>query len=381
MVQSPWFWLTLVATVPLYWASPPARRPWVLALGSAALLCTLAPWVVLGLAAWTGLLVPRLRSAGPRPWLWLFLGGLAAQLVAFKLLALVPSLDEGLVAPLGVSFFTFRLVHYGVETARGTLPPHRTADVLAWIFFFPVFTAGPIARFDTFQRHAETRWSGEATVAGLTRMAQGIVKRFVLAELLDAGTQKGTAGEALLDQLDVLGAGAVWLAVVASFLHVWLDFSGYTDIALGAARLYGLRIEENFDWPILARDPADFWRRWHKSLSGWCQTYLFFPLLGATRRPTLATILTFTVMGLWHAVSIHWVFWGVYHGVAVGLTGLVQRELRRRGHAAVRPALAWVGVPSTFLFVSSAHAFTVVDRAGTGWDAVRVFGRLFGVHL
>ena len=385
MVQSPLFWLALALTVPLYWAVKPEARPWVLAGGSAGLLCTLVPWVVIGLGVWTAAMVPLLRRGGKGTYA-LFFGGLVGQLVLFKTLALFPDLSSavgggGLVVPLGVSFFTFRLLHYGAETARGALPPHRTADVLAWILFFPIFTAGPIARFNTFQKNAEPTWTSQGAVAGLHRIAQGLVKRFVFAELLTSTAHKGTTGAVLLDQLDTMATWEIWGIVIISFLRLWFDFSGYTDIALGAAKLYGLKVEENFHWPVLARNPADFWRRWHISLAGWCQAYVYMPLIGLTRRPTLATLITFLTIGLWHAVSIHWVMWGAYHGIGVALTGAVQRRMRRRGPVTPRPALAWVGVPFTFLFVSSAHAFTTVDGAGNGWDAIRVWVRLFGVHL
>lgn len=376
MLASPAYWLGLLLAVPIYWAPPASRRPWVLAAASAAVLATAAPWVVMGLGAWTALGVPRLRES--RPWRWIWGGGLVAMLVVFKAAALLPT--QGLVAPLGVSFFTFRLVHYAVETARGTLPPHRTIDVLAWILFFPVFTAGPIARFDTFAASAEPTWRFDDLVAGGTRIVVGLGKRFVLAELLATAGHKGTAGQALLEQLGGMGPAEVWTAAIASFLHLYFDFSGYTDVALGAARLFGLRPEENFDWPLFASSPGDFWRRWHMSLSGWCQRYLFFPLVGATRSALAATVLTFTIMGAWHAFTAPWVLWGLYHGVGVGFSGLALRGARRRGWALPRH-LAWVGVPATFLFVASAHAFTMLDGVGGAWDCARVYARLFGLAL
>jgi alginate O-acetyltransferase complex protein AlgI len=377
MVQELSFWVVLLTLAPAVWAAPARWRAPLLALASALVLAPAAPLTVALLAAgvWVGAAtIDRWPRAGAAAAVALLGGGLLGAKAALAAGALGPAL------PLGLSFFTFRLIHYVVERRRGQLPAHRPIEAVAWILLFPVFTAGPIQRFGPDTLGAPGRPPTAALVAAGWRLAWGIAKRFALAELVVAGGEKDHSPAALIELLDVLAPHQAWLWVGSSFLRLYLDFSGYSDIAIGAAGLLGVKVDENFRWPMLARSPADFWRRWHISLSAWCQSYLYLPLLGLSRSPTLATFVTFGLMGLWHGVSGPFLLWGLAHGAAVSATAAAAVALRRR-KVQVPPALGLLGPPLTLAWVVAAHGLSLAHGVGDSTHAVRIFALLFGLRI
>jgi alginate O-acetyltransferase complex protein AlgI len=155
-----------------------------------------------------------------------------------------------------------------------------------------------------------------------------------------------------------------WWVAIASYLHLYFNFAGYTDIAIGASRLFGLGIMENFDWPILAPNIGVFWKRWHMSLTGWCMTYIYMPVLGTFRRPNLATYIVFVAIALWHAASINWLMWGLYHATGLVLFQMWSRFKRKRKWTWTdrgRSSIPWKGfaIALTFLFVSAGEMLTL----------------------
>ena len=117
--------------------------------------------------------------------------------------------------------------------------------------------------------------------------------------------------------IDTIAIWKVWGFLALTYLYAYLDFSAYTDIAIGASRLFGIKIMENFNFPILAINISDFWKRWHMTLAGWCQTYIYMPVMARTRTPYAAVFATFTMMGLWHGATAGWLLWGLYHATGV----------------------------------------------------------------
>ncbi|MBL8618883.1 MAG: MBOAT family protein [Deltaproteobacteria bacterium] len=377
MVQELSFWLALLTLAPAAWLCPARWRPALLAAASALVLAPVAPLTVALLAAgvWVGAAtLPRWPRAGAVAAVALLGGGLLAAKAALAAGALGPAL------PLGLSFFCFRLVHYVVEARRGALPAHRPIEAVAWVLWFPIFTAGPIWRFGPEALGAPGRPPTAALVAAAWRLAWGLVKRFALAELLVGGGAKDRGPAALIDTLEVLEPHQAWLWVGGSFLRLYLDFSGYSDIAIGASGLFGVTVGENFRWPMFARSPADFWRRWHISLSAWCQAYLYLPLLGLSRSPTLATFVTFALIGLWHGVSGPFLLWGLAHGAAVAGTAAATVALRRR-KVALPPALGLLGPPLTLAWAVAAHGLSLAHGVGDTGDALRIFALLFGLRI
>ncbi len=233
-----------------------------------------------------------------------------------------------ILLPLGISFFTFEFIHYLVDTYRGHVPAHSFSKFHVFVAFFPTQIAGPIKRFQQFVPGLATldRFDAELAKDGLRLIALGLGKKILLADKLgpiaDAGFTAAAHGD--------IGTWEAWAAALAFALQIYFDFSGYTDIARGSAQLFGFHIPINFNAPYLATSVSDFWRRWHISLSSWLRDYVFVPLGGSKRGlpRTLGNLLATMILGgLWHGAGWHFVVWGLYWGVALGLHRLMQRWL------------------------------------------------------
>lgn len=224
--------------------------------------------------------------------------------------------------PLAISFFTFEFLHYSFDYMRGRVEKKSLTNFLAFIAFFPSMAAGPIKRFQDFNNQLEENVKSNLGdwYAGGIRILGGLVKKLVIADSL------AYFSSVLASHFYVIHASGyqIWFALIALTLKVYFDFSGYSDIAIGSARLFGIRIPENFDYPLLARNIAEFWRKWHMSLYSWLNDYVFTPLSISLRNykawGTIAAILiVFTLSGLWHGSDWNFIAWGVFHGMAVVL--------------------------------------------------------------
>ena len=239
--------------------------------------------------------------------------------------------------PVGISFFTFESMSYVIDVYRRELPPHRSyLRYLLFVAFFPHLVAGPIVRprdlLPQFERApALTReMSGEA----LFLVAVGLVKKVVLSDQLAVNLV-----DRVFERPENFSAVEVLAGVYGYAAQIYCDFSGYTDIAIGSALLLGVRFPKNFDAPYKSADLAEFWRRWHISLSTWLRDYLYIPL-GGNRISEWHTyrnlMITMVLGGLWHGASWTFVFWGFLHGLGLGVTRAFQRW--RGGGAAARSA-------------------------------------------
>lgn len=227
--------------------------------------------------------------------------------------------------PLGVSFFVFEFVHYLFEVRRGGEPIRSPLRFLLFAIFFPSLVAGPIKRYPQFLASLEagSRRLDPANLAeGLRRIATGYLKKVVLADNLTFFIELHQSAFA------ALGLFERWLLVAGLAFRILLDFSGYTDIAIGFARLLGVSLPENFNWPYLARNLQDFWQRWHISLSTWIRDYVYIPLGGSRHglaRRVFNALFAFALCGLWHGAAWNFVLWGLYHGVGLGLCATYRR--------------------------------------------------------
>jgi alginate O-acetyltransferase complex protein AlgI len=247
-----------------------------------------------------------------------------------------------LVLPLGISFFTFEFIHYLVDIYRGSVPVHSFSKFHVFAAFFPTQIAGPIKRFQQFVPALARldRFDPELANDGLRLIAIGLAKKVLLADKLapiaNAGFAAGAAGE--------IGSSEAWIATLAFALQIYFDFSGYTDIARGSAQLFGFHIPMNFDAPYLATSVADFWRRWHISLSTWLRDYLFIPLGGSRRGPRVTVrnlLITMVLGGLWHGAAWHFVAWGLYWGVALSIDRVLRAWLPLRPSPATT-VVGWI---------------------------------------
>lgn len=272
--------------------------------------------------------------------------GLDADRAVSTLLPITP--------PLAISFFTFEFVHYLFEVRRGNPAIKNPLSFLAFTFFFPCLVAGPIKRYGQFLPALEEglrKPRSQMVALGLLQVAAGYAKKVLLADNL---TVYIISMEPHFPYTDHCGR---WLFLLALSLRIYFDFSGYSDIAIGLARMMGIEIPANFNWPYLATSVRDFWQRWHISLSTWIRDYIYIPLGGSRRgqffRLLNATI-AFAICGLWHGAAWHFVLWGIYHGAGLIVSSTYRKALGKPGAALGKlfdrlPVLAWA---LTMLFVA-----------------------------
>jgi alginate O-acetyltransferase complex protein AlgI len=265
--------------------------------------------------------------------------------------------------PLGISFFTFEFVHYLVDVRRGNPALRYIRDFAAFALFWPTMIAGPIKRYSTFipaLHDGLKRQSSVDVMNGLMRIAIGCAKKWAADNL--TGWIDYTE-----PQLALQTPLWRWVFLAAIAARILLDFSGYSDMAIGFARLMGIAVPENFNWPYLARSPIEFWNRWHISLSTWIRDYVYIPLggnrMGLARRFVNA-IAAMTICGLWHGAAWNFAVWGLYHGVGIAFTTGLQRLFPR---VEPRPVISAFGWAATMLFVCMGWLlfFYPVDKAWT----------------
>jgi D-alanyl-lipoteichoic acid acyltransferase DltB (MBOAT superfamily) len=270
-----------------------------------------------------------------------------------------------LVLPFGISFFTFETMSYTIDVWRGELPPaKRYLDYLLFVCFFPHLVAGPIVRPAQMlpQLAAEPRADAAMQARGLWRIATGLAKKIVIGDFLaQALVNRVFATPERFTALEVL------LAVYGYAVQIYVDFSGYSDVAIGSAALFGYELPENFDAPYVSRNLQEFWHRWHISLSSWLRDYLYKPL-GGSRGGAVKTyrnlMITMVLGGLWHGASWNFVIWGALHGGALAGTRMWQRwrdgRRIREGKASARsgrPLGQVLATVATFHFVCLAWIF------------------------
>lgn len=224
----------------------------------------------------------------------------------------LPMFDVAL--PMGISFYTFQTMSYTIDVYRGGKSEHVLRDFAIFVACFPQLVAGPIVRAKELlpQIKSDRRFADVDLSAGVYRIFRGLFKKMVVADTLALYVDMVFA-----DPTGFPGLSA-WIAMYAYAFQIYMDFSGYTDVALGVGHLLGLKLPENFNRPYLAASPSQFWRRWHITLSTWLRDYLYIPL-GGSRLSRLLTmrnvVITMTLGGLWHGAAWTFVAWGVYHSV------------------------------------------------------------------
>jgi alginate O-acetyltransferase complex protein AlgI len=260
-----------------------------------------------------------------------------------------------LVLPFGISFFTFETMSYTIDVWRGEFEPtDRYLEYLLFVCFFPHLVAGPIVRPAQMlpQLAATPRADSAMQARGLWRIATGLTKKIVIGDYLAlAIVNRVFAAPERFTALEVL------LSIYAYAVQIHADFSGYSDVAIGSAALFGYELPENFDAPYVSRSLREFWSRWHITLSTWLRDYLYKPLGGSRAGPAKTyrnLMITMVLGGLWHGASWNFVVWGALHGAALAATRMWQRA------RADKPAFAgarWVSAFATFHFVCLAWIF------------------------
>lgn len=279
-----------------------------------------------------------------------------------------------IILPVGISFYTFQTMSYTIDVYRGKL---RASDnflqFALFVSFFPQLVAGPIVRAADFlpQLLKEPVFDAKKHATGLFLVCVGLFKKVVLANTLSVNLV-----DRVWDNPELYSSLEVVTAFHAYAFQIYCDFSGYSDIAIGLALMLGFQLPENFNRPYVSKDIAEFWRRWHISLSSWLRDYLYIPL-GGNRDGQWATYrnlaITMLLGGLWHGASWTFVLWGAAHGVALGVVRFVQR--RREPTSVPRPY--WKTLLAGFITFQFVNLTWVLFRAPTFADAMTLIGKVF----
>jgi alginate O-acetyltransferase complex protein AlgI len=277
-------------------------------------------------------------------------GGAAMLATARPILPALP--------PLAISFFVFEFVHYLYDVLRGSPPIKNPLHFGLFAVFWPSLVAGPIKRY---QQYVPSLLKGVEAVAatdamlGLLRVVGGMLKKVVADNL----TLWIDAHAARFETLDL---SMRWLFLALLALRIYLDFSGYSDMAIGFARMMGVHLPENFNWPYVARSIDEFWSRWHISLSSWIRDYIYIPLGGSRHglaRKIVNGFIAFAICGLWHGADWRFLVWGLYHGGGLAISANYERALGTPGWAiaVVFRRFPPLGLAVTLLFVSIGWLF------------------------
>jgi|GEM_PF-1939772 len=219
------------------------------------------------------------------------------------------------LVPLGLSYYAFRQIHVAFECYKGTMQRPGLIEYLQYLLFLPVILIGPIHRMPAFQRSLRRhKWDPRFISEGLERILFGLVKISFLGNFLFSVRFREYA-EGTTHYFPRL-----YLEIVAFTGNAYFQFAGFSDLAVGGALLWGVRIIENFNAPFLATNMQMFWQRWHISLSGWCREYVFQPIAGFTRNRWLALIVSMLVLALWHEISLRYIAWGSLQAVLILVT-------------------------------------------------------------
>ncbi len=300
--------------------------------------------------------------------------------------------ESNLLLPVGISFYTFQTLSYTIECYKGKFNPEKHPGIFGlYVAFFPQLVAGPIERPQNLlkQLRSKVTYDYDRITLGLKRIAWGLFKKVVIADRLAL-----LVNVVYMDPDHHQGPAFV-LATIFFAFQIYCDFSGYSDIAIGAAKVLGIDLMENFKSPYFSTSIAEFWRRWHISLSTWFRDYVYYPLGGLSSsfsRRIMALVLVFTLSGLWHGANWTFVIWGALHGFYLLTALLLSKSLKKFRKLAGfnrRPILAAVvKIAITFILVNFAwiffrssnldEAIYIVSHLHQGWDTVSWYWLMTG---
>ena len=377
----------------LYYSVPVKKGKWLLLLFSLYFYSCFS-WsgflglLVIAVVSWIGEVV--LEKARKKELLLVFVALTLFPLIALKYMGLLP----GYVLPVGISFFTLQAVSGMVDVYKQKSKPSGWSEHTLYLSFFPTVVSGPIIRKNVFL--AEIRKTKifvyEDVRRGLYRIAIGFVEKFFLADRI------GKLVDYVYGNSQEMSGVQIVVATVLFGLQLYYDFAGYSHMAIGFAKCFGITIMENFERPYFSVSIKEFWRRWHMSLSSWLRDYVYIPL-GGSRKGTLRRyinlVITFMVSGVWHGVGVNFLFWGFLHGVyqviedrifrkrdkkSIVDTGVIAESkieaLKEKSIALLRMVVVFVLVDFAWLFFRAsdmATAIQMVNKIVSGFQVSTLF--------
>ena len=275
-----------------------------------------------------------------------------------------------IILPVGISFYTFQSLSYSIDIYRGKVKPTNDfISFMTFVSFFPQLVAGPIERASHLlpQFLKQRSFKSDQLVSGFRFILYGLFKKMVIADQLAYFVNH------IYDSPEKYNGSVLMAATFMFGFQIYCDFSGYSDIAIGSARLLGFDLMQNFRTPYLSKSFKDFWHRWHISLSTWFRDYVYIPLGGnrvSQSRWTMNILLTFTLSGLWHGASLTFMIWGFLHGLFLVAEFFVSKFIT------LTKKLSWVGFVITFVFVNVIWVFFRAKSFEQSLNILSSFGKL-----
>ncbi|WP_310445208.1 MBOAT family O-acyltransferase [Tissierella sp.] len=350
------------------------------------LLCTIINYIA-------ALMIDKLESKDLRKfWLVLSLGISFGVLIVYKYFSFLNESLRGIftyfsfsyplghfdiLLPMGISFYTFQTLSYTIDVYRGDIEAEKNFFMLSlYVTFFPQLVAGPIERSDRLlpQLKEKVSFDIDRVLDGIKIMLLGFFRKIVIADRL------AVAVNAVYNSPEDFSGIYYIIATILFAFQIYCDFSGYSEIALGAAKVLGIDLMKNFDRPYFSKSIPEFWRRWHISLSTWFRDYLYIPLGGnrvSKPRYYFNTMLTFLLSGLWHGASWTFVIWGGLHGM-YQIVGKITRDTRSKAKSTLRLEKTFILKIFQVIFTFTLVCFTwIFFRANTISDAIYIIRNLF----
>lgn len=290
-----------------------------------------------------------------------------------------------IILPIGISFYTFQSLGYVIDVYKSRADARTNLiDTALFISFFPQLVAGPIERASRLFPQLEQRrtFNPERTMSGLSLLSWGLFKKLVIADNI------GLIVDNIFSANDP-GSSMLWVGTLAFGIQILTDFSGYTDIARGSARLFGIELSLNFRHPWLASSPADFWRRWHITLSEWLRDYVYIPLGGnkkGNRRTAINLVMTFALGGLWHGAAWNFVVWGLLHAALISVWRAAS-TLNVRSHRIFSTTVTFFAISAIWLAFREGDISYIADNiVSTGLEnqlasALGITGLLYSLPI
>lgn len=278
-----------------------------------------------------------------------------------------------IILPLGISFYLFQALSYVLDVRKGIIPAEKDFLKLSvYISFFPQITSGPIVKAHDFLPQLDYihQIKKENVYSGIQLFVLGLTKKVVLADRMGLAVNTVYSAPLAYNRISIVGA------IIGYSLQIYCDFSGYSDMAIGVARILDFNLGKNFDLPYLAKNPSDFWRRWHISLSSWFRDYIYIPL-GGSRKGKAKTyrnlFVTMLLSGIWHGANWTYIIWGGLHGIASMIHKAFCDNLGKKTNS-VNPLICCINIMLNYIFVA---LLWIVFRADNVGQVVQILSGLF----
>ena len=277
-----------------------------------------------------------------------------------------------ILTPIGISFYTFKIISYLMDVYNEKIEAEKDILVyLNYVMFFPTLVSGPISRFKPFMESLDNKFDYKKSRDGAFLMFSGIFEKMVIADFL------GILVNNIYGNIELTGI-YVWIAIFLYALQIYVDFDSYSNIAIGASKIMGIEVGENFKTPYLSSNIKEFWRRWHISLSTWFKDYVYIPLGGNRKgefRKHLNTIIVFILSGVWHGSTINFLIWGLGHGLLQLIEDYYFKFYNTlKLNDIIKKINKIIGIVINYILVSILFVFFKISKFD---DAIDVFRRSF----